>query len=121
MAISAQKILGWYDSGIIVAGECVDELCELATSTEPSAFVESIPPEFIGRIRERTDNLPRAEDVIILFGGTVAIRTEEDRKSWLERAEAKKVRYVEGLRNWKAYFESKIEETTGGRANEPDR
>ena len=104
MGLSAHNIIDAYHHGIIVAGECVDELCRLAASTRPSTFVELVSPEFVGRIRERADSIPRAENLISSVGDTFS--RDIDTEEWKREREFEKVRYVEGLRAWKTYFES---------------
>ncbi len=112
MGLSAQNIIDAYDRGIIAAGECVDELCRIAAVTDPRSIVDVVPAEFVGRLRERADNIPRAKDLISILGGTFS--RDMDPEVWKRERESEKVRYVQGLRTWKAYFESKIEEMTGG-------
>ena len=104
MATSVEQILGWHERGIIAAGQCVDELCKLAVDTDPKLIAGVIPAQLLGRIQERSVNIPRAEDLINIEVGTFS--RDLDLEFYGRDARLQNLRYVNGLRTWKVYFES---------------
>lgn len=104
--IDPERLIRMWEEGKIGNSECESRLCELASRHPPASFADKVPAEFLDEIRERTVNIPRPEDLISIFGGTVILATQADVDAWHQEREARKVRYVEGLRAWKAYYEA---------------
>ena len=104
MAISAKQLIGQYHCGSKTASECIGLLCELSLSTDPKLIVDLLPSEFIASIHEKTVDIPRAEDLILLqsscYSGVI------DLEASMRDDDLKKIRFVEGLRTWKIYFEA---------------
>jgi hypothetical protein len=102
--VTPQKLLAYYERGIFVGGETVYRLCQLAKEYQPATFAEQVPAEMMADIRERSGNIPKPEELLL-------VQSVCNDESWtLEKHEARqraeKERYVAGLRAWKAYFDS---------------
>lgn len=102
--MSPEAIIRAYESGRIVRDHAVSELCRIASGIPPATFADVVPDEFVEEIRTKTVRIPRPEELFILRSVCNAGPLGPVEEAAEERVE--KEQYVEGLRAWKAYFES---------------
>jgi hypothetical protein len=100
---TAAELIEWYGAGYITRSELADRLIDLASTTEPSVLLESVPAEVMAEVAEKARDCPVDHHQLMFVHGHVP-RLDESEAERAARLARVQLSYAQGANRIGSYL-----------------